>query len=73
MITTKTVYVTEGKEFDTLARAIDYRESLVNEFAVRALGVHAHHRANMCLTEYILANREELRRLLEFADDVAEE
>lgn len=74
MITQKTVYVTSGKQFDTLQKAIDYREGLVDEFLSSAPGFYElRHSKRIDFVQYILDNREQLIGLLSFGNYSEEE
>jgi hypothetical protein len=65
MIEEKTVYVTRGKQFDTMEKAESHRVDLIGEFMDRA-PILIGPRDRIKLTEYIAANRAALAQLLNY-------
>jgi len=65
MIEEKTVFVTRGKQFDTIEAAELYRQDLIGELMNKAL-VRLHPRDRIALVDFIAENRAALRSLLDY-------
>lgn len=62
-------YVTKGQTFNTFAKAIEYREGLVEKFLRTKPGFsEIRMKDRVAFIESILSNRQELRDLLDYDD-----
>jgi len=66
MITTKTIYMTKGKEFDSYKKAVTYREDLLGYFIDKGLGFQVGPKEKLKFLDYMLVNKEKLIDLLSF-------
>lgn len=70
MIKPKIVYETDDKQFESVAKAINYREEKVLNFVEQMLlNGDVKRKAVIEATKHILANRTTLRELLDFSSD----
>lgn len=68
------VFETKGKQFPTIAKAVEYRENLVEEFLRKTPGFQdIPGSQRIAFVAHILENRAALTDLLDYSNKVAEE
>lgn len=66
MIEEKTVYVTRGKQFDSLEKAQAFRFDLVGSFLDKLPGDRLSAKDRLRLAEFLTENRAQLQDLLDY-------
>lgn len=74
MIKRVEMFETLGKRFDTLQKAIDHREGLVDEFLRTCPGfADVPSKQRIAFVQHVLDNRDKLRGLLDFNSTASDE